>query len=327
MPSPVRQGWASNHRLSLLALPTEYRPDLLSSPVFRSLQNRAVLALVGASFLFGATFVVVKSALDGIEPLAFVAWRFLIGAIVLAALAIPRGRLIWGHGLIAGTALFAGFALQTAGLQYTSASNSALITGLYVVFTPFLTALFAKRAPSPWVVAGAVMAFVGVYLLTGVESLTMGTGDLLTIGCALAFAIHIVVLARYAHRHPVVPFTTVQMIVTTVLAFTAGYLFEDGIAVPDRSVWGALALTGIGVTAGAYLLQVWAQTVVGASTAAVVLAAEPAFGVAAGWLVLGERLELAGWIGACLIVAAIYLVITKQRDQASREAEAVTAAH
>jgi drug/metabolite transporter (DMT)-like permease len=78
---------------------------------------------------------------------------------------------------------------------------------------------------------------------------------------------------------------------------------------------------------GAYLLQIWAQTVVGASTAAVVLAAEPVLGVAAGWVVLGERLGQEGWIGAALIVAAIYLVITKQRDQASRDAEAVTVAH
>jgi drug/metabolite transporter (DMT)-like permease len=294
--------------------------------VFRSLPNRAVLALIGASFLFGATFVVVKSALDGIEPLSFVAWRFLIGGLVLAALAIPRGRLLWWHGLIAGIALFAGFALQTAGLQYTSASNSALITGLYVVFTPFLAAIFARRAPSPWVVAGAAIAFAGVYLLTGVDGFSLSTGDLLTVGCALAFATHIVVLAHYAHRHPVIPFTTVQMIVTAVFAFGVAGLFE-GLSLPDRSVWAALAVTGVGVSAGAYLLQIWAQTIVGASTAAVVLAAEPAFGVAAGWVVLGERLGLEGWIGAALIVAAIYLVITKQRDQASRDAEAVTAAH
>ena len=290
------------------------------------MQNRAVMALIGASFLFGATFVVVKSALDGIAPLSFVAWRFLIGGLILTALAIPRGRMLWSHGLLAGIALFAGFALQTAGLQYTSASNSALITGLYVVFTPFLAAIFARRAPSPWVVAGAAIAFVGVYLLTGVDGLSLSTGDLLTVGCALAFATHIVVLAHYAHRHPVIPFTTVQMIVTAVLAFAAAGLFE-GISLPDRSVWGALALTGIGVSAGAYLLQIWAQTIVGASTAAVVLAAEPAFGVAAGWVVLGERLGLEGWIGAGLIVTAIYVVITKQRDQASRDAEAVTAAH
>lgn len=295
--------------------------------MFQTAQSRAVAALVGASFLFGATFVVVKSALDDISPLSFVAWRFLIGAIILFALALPRGREIWVHGTIAGVALFAGYALQTAGLQYTSASNSALITGLYVVLTPFLAAIFARRAPSPLVVLGAVIAFIGVYLLTGVDSLSLGLGDLLTVGCALAFAFHIVALARFAHRHPVVPFTAVQILVTTLLAFPASWIVDGSATVPPRSTWVALAITGVGVTAGAFLLQIWAQRVVGAATAAVVLAAEPAFGVATGWVVLDERLTVAGWIGAALIVVAIFVVITNQRDPASREAEGLTVAH
>ena len=271
--------------------------------------------------------MVVKSALDDISPLSFVAWRFLIGAIILFALALPRGREIWIHGTIAGVALFAGYALQTAGLQYTSASNSALITGLYVVLTPFLAAIFARRAPSPLVVLGAVIAFIGVYLLTGVDSLSLGLGDLLTVGCALAFAFHIVALARFAHRHPVVPFTAVQILVTTLLAFPASWIVDGSATVPPRSTWVALAITGVGVTAGAFLLQIWAQRVVGAATAAVVLAAEPAFGVATGWVVLDERLTVAGWIGAALIVVAIFVVITNQRDPASREAEGLTVAH
>ncbi len=294
--------------------------------VFRSRDSRAVLALIGASFLFGATFVVVKSALEDIGPFSFVAWRFLIGALVLTAIAVPKGRRIWLHGIIAGIALFAGFALQTAGLQETSASNSALITGLYVVFTPFLAAILARRAPSPWVVVGAAVAFGGVVLLTGVDDFSMGVGDLLTIGCALAFAIHIVILAHYAHQHPVVPFTTVQVTVTAVLAFPLSWALE-GPSLPGRSVWAALALTGIVVTVGAYLLQIWAQTIVGPATAAVVLAAEPVFGVATGWIVLDERLGIRGWIGALMIVGAIYLVITRQKDSASREAEGLTAAH
>lgn len=295
---------------------------MLSTP-----RNRSVAALVAASFLFGATFVVVKSALDSIDPLAFVAWRFLIGALALFALAIPRGWKIWRHGAIAGVALFAGFALQTAGLQTTTASNSALITGLYVVLTPFLASALSRRLPSPWVVGGALAAFTGVVLLTGVDDFGLSPGDLLTLGCALAFAIHIVILAHYAHQNPVIPFTTVQMAVTAALAFLLSAAFEGGIEIPDSSVWAALALTGIGVTGGAYLLQIWAQTIIGPSTAAVVLAAEPIFGVATGWVVLGERLDVAGAIGAGLIVAAIFVVITRQRDRTSREAEAVTAAH
>jgi drug/metabolite transporter (DMT)-like permease len=295
--------------------------------VFAARQNRAIGALLGASFLFGATFVVVKSALQSIEPLHFIAWRFLIAALLLATLAMPRGLALWRHGSLAGLALFSGYGLQTLGLEFTTAGNSALITGLYVVITPFLAVLFSRRAPSPWVVAGAVAAFVGVALLAGVDGLSLGKGELLTVGCAFAFAAHIVALARYAHQHPVVPFTTVQLAITAVLAVLASWVFETGPVIPDRSVWGAIALTSIGVTVGAYLLQIWAQTMVGAATAAIVLSAEPAFGVATAWVVLGERLSLQGWMGAGLIVGAIYLVLTRQMDDTSLEAEAVTPAH
>lgn len=295
--------------------------------MFATRRNRAVLALVGAAFLFGATFVVVKSALESIEPLGFISWRFAIGAALLATLAIPRGKRLWLHGSLAGLALFSGYALQTLGLVDTTATNSALITGLYVVFTPFLAATISRRRPSPWVVAGAAAAFAGTALLTGVERLSLGTGDLLTVGCAVGFAVHIVLLARYAHQHPVIPFATVQLAVTAVLSVVASLVFESGPGIPERSVWGAIALTAVGVTVGAYLLQIWSQTVVGAGTAAVVLSAEPAFGLATAWVVLGERLTPGGWVGAGLIVAAIYVVVTKQRDTASREAEAVTPAH
>lgn len=288
--------------------------------------SRAVAALLGASFLFGATFVVIKSALADVEPVTFVAWRFLLGAVALAVFAAPRGKTLWAHGAICGTALFAGYALQTVGLSVTSATNSALITGLYVVLTPFLAALLARRRPSVWVVAAAGASFVGLVLVTGAEELAVSRGDLLTLGCAVAFALHILALSRYARLHPVVPFTTVQLTVTAALAFPLAFLIED-VTVPVPEAWAALALTGLGVSAGAFLLQIWAQTILGPATAALVLAAEPAFAVATAWVVLGERLEPEGWVGAALIVAAIYIAVTRQRDRASAAAESVTPAH
>jgi drug/metabolite transporter (DMT)-like permease len=294
--------------------------------MFRSDRSRAVLALLAASFVFGATFVVIKSALEQVPPLTFVAWRFLLGAAVLALFALPRGKQIWWHGTVAGVALFSGYAFQTAGLTETSASNSALITGLYVVITPFLAALFARRNPSWWSAGGAALSFAGLVLLTGADELSFERGDLLTLACAFSFALHIVALSRLARHHPVVPFTTVQLTVTAVLAFPAALLIEGPVQ-PPSSVWGALLLTGLGASAGCFVLQIWAQTVVGATTAAVVLAAEPAFAVATAWVVLSERLTLAGWAGAGLILLAIYIVVTRQGDRASVEAEAVTPAH
>jgi drug/metabolite transporter (DMT)-like permease len=289
-------------------------------------RTRAILALLAAAFIFGATFVVVKSAVEKVDPISFVAWRFLLGAVFLSLFALPKGRAIWWHGSIAGIALFAGYALQTAGLVETSASNSALITGLYVVITPFLAALFARTAPTWWSVGAAAASFAGLILLTGNTDLHFETGDLLTVGCAFAFAFHIVALGRFARLHPVIPFTTVQLAVTAVLAFPLSW-WADGVSLPPMSVWGAIVLTGIGVSALAYMLQIWAQTIVGAATAAIVVASESVFGVATGWIVLGERLDLLAWLGAALIVTSIFVVIAKQRDLSSLEAESVTPAH
>ena len=294
--------------------------------MFSSPRSRAILALLAASFVFGATFVVVKSAVEQVPPLTFVAWRFLLGAALLALLALPKDRRIWWHGFLAGLALFAGYAFQTAGLTTTSASNSALITGLYVVITPFLAALFARRPPGWWSVIAAALSFGGLILITGADGISLGRGDLLTLACAISFSAHIVVLSRLARYHPVVPFTAVQLTVVAALAFPTAFLIEGPI-LPPTSVWGALLVTGLGASAGCFVLQIWAQTVVGATTAAVVLAAEPAFAVATAWVVLGERLTPAGWAGAAAILLAIYLVVTKQTDQASLEAEAVTPAH
>ncbi len=298
-----------------------YPPHVVS----KKTTPRAIVALLIASFLFGATFVVIKSALDDIPPLRFVAWRFAIGALALAIFAIPKGRDIWFHGLLAGLALFAGYAFQTAGLEVTTASNSALITGLYVVFTPLLAAIFRRRPPGGWILAAAVGAFIGIFLLTDTDGFRLSRGDLLTLGCAVAFAMHIIALARYAKEHPVVPFTTVQLGTTAVLAFPVSLIFE-GPGIPQWSVWPALLVTALGVSVGSFLLQVWAQTVLGAGTTAVVLAAEPAFAVATAWVVLGERLDAAGWAGTALIVLAIYIVVTRHQDQEADLAESVSPA-
>jgi len=294
--------------------------------VFSSDKSRAVSALLVAALLYGATFVVIKTAVEDYPPIAFVAWRFFLGAVALALFAFPRGKKIWLHGSIVGLILFTGYALQTSGLVLTGAANSALITGLYVVITPLLSAVFAAKAPGWWIIGAASLSFVGLVLLTGTNDLDFQRGDLLTLGCAFVFACYILAVSRFAPHHPVVPFTTVQLAVAATLAFPFSYALESP-GLPPQSVWGALALTAFGVSVGAFILQIWSQTIVGPNTTAVVLAAEPAFGLATAWVVLGERLTPAAWGGALLILGAIYIVITKQTDPAWIEAESVTPTH
>ncbi|MFZ0492328.1 MAG: DMT family transporter [Acidimicrobiia bacterium] len=287
----------------------------------------AYLALVAAAFLFGATFVVVKQAVTLIPPLAFVGWRFLIGAAALFSLALPRGRSVWRDGVIAGTLLFAGYALQTEGLALTSAANSGLITGLYVVFTPIIAAGVARVKLSGWAVSGTGVAFVGLALLTIREGVRFDAGDLLTVGCAVAFAIHIVVLSRVAARHPVIPFTAVQLLVTAVLATFLSWITE-GIPLPSTDILPALLMTGLVVTAGAFLMQVWSQTVIGPARTAVILTLEPVSATLFAALLLAERLDAKQWTGAGLILAGIYLVLARTNEMDTiPAAEAITPAH
>jgi drug/metabolite transporter (DMT)-like permease len=287
----------------------------------------AVAALAFASLLFGASFVVVKDAVATLPPVGFVGWRFAVGAAVLLAISPPRQRSTVVTGVKAGLLLFTGYALQTRGLVETTASNSGLVTGLYVVLTPLLAAGFARRRPHALVTLGAAVAFVGLAALTVTEGFRLHGGDLWTVGGAIAYAGHILYLSRVAHRLPVIAFTGVQLAVTAGLGLSVSALLED-FAVPGPDSLLTVVGTGVVVSAGAFLIQVWSQTILGPSRTALILALEPAFAALTGAVVLGERLGWRGMIGGALILGGIYIVLagTGPEDDLPA-AEAISAAH
>lgn len=209
---------------------------------------------------------------------------------------------------MAGSLLFAGFSTQTLGLAETSASNSAPIAGLYVVFTPLLASLARRTPPAIATLFGALLSVAGLGFLTVTSEFSLNSGDLLTVLCAVAFAAHIVSLARFAPRHPVVPFTAIQLLVVAVFGLVASAIFE-GLPLPVASVLPALFGTGVVVSAGAFMLHVSAQRVIGPSRTAIVLSTEPVFAAATAAVVLGERLTARGWLGAALIMAGVYVVL------------------
>ena len=271
---------------------------------------RADLALAGAAFLFGTTFLVVHDAVQSDGAVPFLVARFGIGALVLLPLALRRARP--GPGfvravVVLGGLLAAGQVLQTVGLQHTTSSVSAFVTYLLVVFVPILSALVLRAPPSPATVAGVALAVVGLLLLTAGASGEgfgggLGLGELLTLGCALAFAAHIVALADAAPRFDVVQLNAGQFVVLV------GALLVPGLAMGgyDLSLGTALAAayTGVVVSAVAFGLQVWGQRQVSATRTALVLLLEPVFAAALGF-VAGERIGPLGALGAGVIVVAI----------------------
>lgn len=281
-------------------------------------ENRATAALVIAAFMFGSTFLVVQDATEEASVFAFLAVRFLCGSALLWPIARrrPAGEHEISHGVTAGSCLLVGFILQTVGLRYTTSSTSAFITYLLVVFVPLLTSLLGRAWPTRSVVFGVVLAVVGLVLLSGGIG-GFGLGELLTLGCALAFALHIVVLGRTADRNDAIRLTFWQTLTVGLACLVPG-LFTGGYGF-GGATWLAAAFCGLGATAIAFSCMVWAQRVVTEARVAIVLLLEPVFAACIGYFA-GERLGVGGIIGAVLILGAVLVTELAPR----REARMVT---
>ena len=267
-------------------------------------RRRADLALVVAAFFFGTTFLVVQDAVEDADPVPFLAVRFLIGGAVLALVGHRRPGTPheMRHGVAAGALLFVGYVLQTVGLQYTSPSTSAFITYLLVVFVPLISFVVLRRRPHPLTLVGLVLAVAGLVLLTGGADVAFGRGEVLTLGCAVAFAAHIVLLGEVAGRHDAIRLTGIQ--VTFVgAACLAVSLVTGGLRMPWAAV-GAAAFTGVFATALAFFAMVWAQRVVSPSRAALILLLEPVFAAALAWIT-GHTLSGGALAGGLLILTAV----------------------
>lgn len=269
------------------------------------------LALIAVAAVWGGTFVVVKDAVARYPLYAFLGLRFAI-AVVAFVVVMPASlrllkRDVVGVGLLAGAFLTAGYVFQTWGLQDTSASKAAFITGMFVVITPALQAVVLRRPPRGWTVAGVVLAVAGLWLLSGVDAGGWNVGDTRVLLCAVAYSAHMIVLGSLGRAHDVRPLTLVQLATVTV-ACSAMSLVTEPVALPaDGSVWWALVLTGVFGSAVAFAVQTYAQRTLSPSKTALILISEPAFGGLFGWWA-GERLGVGGLTGSALILGGMVLV-------------------
>ena len=270
----------------------------------------ATAALILVTAVWGVTFVQVKDAVELYPLLAFLAVRYAIATVALAPPALGRGRTLGRDGLVAGGILglliALGIGLQTAGLERTTVTNTGFITGLYVLFTPLLgLALFRTRIPRElWLAVG--FSIVGLALLSGVPE-SSAEGDLLVLASAVAQALQIVMVERYANRYDVFALTFVQVAVACAV-FLAIALALGDLSVPrGATVWAALLVTGLFAVAFALVVQVWAQRRVSATRIAIVFSLETVFAGLFGYLLAGDRLGALGLAGCAVIFGGIVL--------------------
>ncbi len=272
--------------------------------------RRADAVLVSITAFWGVTFVVVKDAIVLADPFTFLALRFFLGALLLSFVAWPgirNGALVRaGAGL--GVLLFLGFAAQTSGLQFTTPSRSAFLTGLSVLLVPFLSIAFHRHRPPAASLLGVAFAACGLWALTGSRSPGLpgglGKGDGLTLLCALAFALHITLIERLARKHSPAPLVAVQLWTVAFLALLT--LLAVGPRLQSTpALWSAVLITGVGGSAVALLLQAWAQARTTAVRAALVYALEPVFAAAYSVALGREQLGLRELTGGGLIILGV----------------------
>jgi drug/metabolite transporter (DMT)-like permease len=300
--------------------------------VSRSLKAHILLVLI--TLIWGSNFAVIKNALTDISPLFFNAVRMSLAAVVLAAIfhrELPR--LTAGAvraGCLVGLFLFVGNELQTTGLKYTTPSKSAFLTGVSVVLVPVFLAMFWKRGINRWTSVGVVLAFAGLYLLTvpssagaGLNLRSMNHGDLLTLGAAVVFAFHIILIEHATNNHSWQQITVVQVAVTALLMIlTASFAERVSVVWSPRVLWG-IGITGFLSLALAFAIQAWAQQFTPATHTALIFTLEPVFAWLTSFIFLGERLGGRSGLGAACILAGLLI----SEEKASAESMAVPPDH
>jgi drug/metabolite transporter (DMT)-like permease len=270
----------------------------------------ATLLLVAVTAVWGSTFFLIRDLVEHVPSADFLAVRFAIAAVVMAAvfrrqmLALTRREVLIGVGL--GVLYGLAQLLQTVGLEHTDASVSGFVTGTYVVLTPVLGAVLLRdRIPgSTWLAVG--LATVGLAVLS-LRGMSVGFGEAVTLAAAVLYALHIIGLGRYSTAASATGLATVQAFVITGVTLVGAV--PDGITLPQGGgQWASLLYMALVAGAVALWAQTWAQSHMPATRAAIVMTMEPVFAAFFAVLLGGESLTARMLLGGGLVLTAMYVV-------------------
>ncbi len=274
--------------------------------------NKKIAAQIGLLFvtiIWGLTFIMVKEALDDAPPFTFATLRFLLATIL--TLLIVKKKIftlakqeIWG-GIVCGFFLFLGYAFQNFGLMHTTATKSAFITSIAVLIVPILLVLLniQKVQLRTWI--AVLLATAGLYLLI-LPGGGISLGDIITFGCALSFALHIIAQDIYIKKGiRLLPFFCIQSGFVTCISFVNAQIFETQAIIWSDQLFVAIIITGVLATFVAFLLMIWAQNILNPSETAIIFSVEPVAAALFAMAFGGEILGLWGWVGGGLVCLAV----------------------
>lgn len=271
----------------------------------------AMGGLVIVTVIWGGGFVASDMALDSFGPFQIMAIRFLLATILMGIISIKELKKIekeeWKAGFFMGCALFIGFALQIIGLQYTTPSKNAFLTATNVVIVPFISFVIYRKKVNVNGIIGAILAIVGVGILSLEKNFSLGIGDGLTLICAVGFAFQIFLTSEYVEKYRATILNFVQMLTAFVLSFICMILSgQTNFIITTRGVLSVIYL-GVVSTTITYLIQTACQKYVDETEAAIILSLESVFGTFFSILILSEQITMRMVIGCILILTAVII--------------------
>ncbi|WP_427338209.1 DMT family transporter [Caloranaerobacter sp. DY30410] len=276
-----------------------------------SKQLKADLALLLVTIVWGSTFVITKNALKDIPTYNFLTIRFFVAFIVSSLIFFNNMKNLNKKtlflGSIIGIVLFAGYAFQTVGLLYTTASKSGFITGFSVVLVPVFSAILLKKIPNISTIIGVLLAILGLGFMTLNSNLSLNIGDLYTLICAFAFAFHIILVGKYTTEVDSIALAVIQIGIVGILSLIFSLSTENFIIPKSTDVWIAIFITGILATSGAYIIQNTMQRFTSPTHTALIYTAEPVFSAIFAYIFLHEVMTFKAILGSIFILTGMIL--------------------
>jgi len=273
-------------------------------------RSRAELFLFATTFIWGSTFVVVKSGSENISSSLFIALRFGIGSLIFALFLAKKIKTItlqtYKKSLFLGLMLGVGILLQNQGIYHTTASKSAFITGLMVIFTPIAQLIIEHKAPKIGNLIGVVIVTYGLYLLTSPSGSEINYGDILVLIAAAIFGVFIVYLDIFSKTENVLHLSFLQVTIVTLIALVV-VPFETIQFIPSTHLVFSLLYMGTLATVFTTYIQTRYQKDTTPTRAVIIFTIEPVIASVLAYFFLDELLGIVGIIGASFIVIGILI--------------------